>query len=185
MNDGFRVEGSIRIPLKKKREKRFQDKRFSPKKLSCDGDHSRRHMKGSSLELELQTQAQAGRELEDRARAIERIRNRSHTRDTAIDLERFVQTNRALVVEDIEPVNLEAQLPILTEDDRIVGVQVEVVGGRRASVTDAVNRVREASDGGRHRRNDGRTANYAKTFVVAVDRVRNQLVERDTALRAE
>ncbi len=101
MNDGFRVEGSIRIPLKKKREKRFQDKRFSPKKLSCDGDHSRRHMKGSSLELELQTQAQAGRELEDRARAIERIRNRSHTRDTAIDLERFVQTNRALVVEDI------------------------------------------------------------------------------------
>ena len=133
--------------------------------------------KTSVLELELHTESKRRRELEDRSSAVERIRNRRDTRGTAVDQERLILFDSALVIENVEPIELQAELLILTQRNRVVSTQVQVVGRRRAVA--AGERV------------DCRAARYAteawntEAFVVTIDRVRNQSVERNTRLRTE
>jgi hypothetical protein len=62
------------------------------------------------LELELHTEPKRRRELEDCSSAVERIRNRRDTRGTAVDQEGVVFANSALVVENVEPIELQAEL---------------------------------------------------------------------------
>src|SRR6185295_17209935 len=123
----------------------------------------------SRLELELHTQPQRRRELENSSGAVERIREAicrdvRHTRDTTVDGERLIQTNCALVVENVEPVNLETKFTLLTELDRVISVHVQIESGRSAVGSDAVDDIREArlcrSDG----RHDGRTTRNAEAF---------------------
>src|SRR5262245_50527949 len=89
-------------------------------------------VEATSLELELHAEAQRRRELEDRARAVERIVHRRNTRRATVDLERRVLADRALEIERVEPIQLQTQLTILTHLNRVVCTQVQVVGGRRA-----------------------------------------------------
>src|SRR5213078_3048339 len=56
---------------------------------------------------------------------------------------------------------------------------------RCAVRTDALNNVREPSLNGSDGRNNGRATLDRETFVVSINRVRNQLVERRTGLHVE
>jgi len=115
----------------------------------------RGHKKFKFLELELHTETNRRRELEDCASAVERIRNRSDTRRTAIDEERVVLFDSALAVEDVEPVDLQPELFAFTDRDRIVGAEVQVVDRGRAIA--ARNRI------------DGRTARIADKAEVRAE----------------
>lgn len=127
----------------------------------------------SSLELELNAHANRGRELEDQSlsKVLVRKLNTLGSRDSAIDSERLVLRDGTLCVGYVEPVKLETQLTIFTKMNRIVGTEVEVIGGRRAVA--AGHRV------------DGCTAWIFEALVVAIDGVRRQGIERPAGLCAE
>ncbi len=133
--------------------------------------------KCKSLELELHTETKCRRELEDRSSTPERIRNRRNARSTAVDKERLVLPDSFLVVENVEPVNLQTKLFTFTNGDRVVSAEIQVPGPRCATV--ARNGI------------DCRAARYAteardtEAFVVTIERVRNQRVERNTRLCTE
>src|SRR6185295_9207246 len=78
-----------------------------------------------------------------------------------------------------------AQFLLFTELNRIVNTEVQVHRRWRAARADAVDDVRESGLRSSHRRHDGRAALYREPFVIAIDRVRNQLVERRTRLNIE
>src|SRR6185295_3153421 len=78
-----------------------------------------------------------------------------------------------------------AQFLLFTELNRIVNTEVQVHRRWRAARADAFDDVRESGLRSSHRRNDGRATLYLEPFVVAIDRVRNQLVERRTRLHVE
>ncbi len=100
-----------------------------------------------------------------------------NTRGTAVDQEGFIFSDCALVIENVEPVELQTELLILTQRNRVVSTEIQVVGGRRAIAAG--------------KRVDCRAAWYAteawntEAFVVTIERVRNQSVERNTRLRTE
>ena len=87
------------------------------------------------LELEFHTETKRRRELEDRSSAVERIRNGGNAWRTAVDQEGVVLFDSTLVVENVEPIELQAELFILTQRDRVVSAEVQVVGRRRAVPT--------------------------------------------------
>ena len=120
------------------------------------------------LKLKLDPQTQRRRILEDRALPVERIGelNRSGPGDPTVSSQGFVLSDRALLVSDVEPVKLNTQLPTLTQFDRIVGAEIQVVSrGRPSSPSKRIN---------------GCSSRNVKTFVVAVYRMRNQGAERYT-----
>src|SRR6185295_12606253 len=109
-------------------------------------------------------------------------RNSRHTR---IDGEGVVQSHGALAIEYVEPIASQTQLFTFTNLNRIVNTQVEIHCRRSAVGTDALDSVGESSLSSRHRRNDCGSTLYAKALVIAIDRMRNQHVERHTGLRIE
>jgi hypothetical protein len=86
----------------------------------------------SVLELEFHTESKRRRELEDQSSAVERIRNRRNTRRTAVDQECVVLFDSALVVKNIEPIELQTELFILAHRDGVIRAEIQVVGRRRA-----------------------------------------------------
>src|SRR4029077_11339657 len=84
-------------------------------------------------ELKLDPYTQRRRKLKARSLAVERIRklDKVSARNAAVSSQRLVQCHGALAVEDIEPINLNPQLPILTKFDRVGGAQIQVIGCRR------------------------------------------------------
>src|ERR1051325_550674 len=142
-----------------------------PTNLSRRGPAWGPRAKAASLELELDAEAQGRRELEDCARAEERVIDRRDARRAGVNLERRVLTDGPLRVRHVEPVELEPQLAVLTDLNRVVGAEVEVPSrGRAVAARQGV---------------DGRAARDGEALVVAVDGGRDQLVERDARLRAE
>ena len=123
-------------------------------------------MEDPVLELEFDAEAHIRRELEDSSGSEEWIVYRRDTGRTTVDLERRILTDCTLNVGYVEPVKLQAQLLVLADSDWVVRTDIEVVSRWRAIA---------ASD-----RVDGRATRYSKTFVVAVDGVRNQLIKRNT-----
>ncbi len=87
------------------------------------------------LELEFHTESKRRRELEDQSSAVERIRNRRNTRSTAVDQECVVLFDSALVVENIEPIELQTELFILAQRDRVISAEIQIVGSRRSVAT--------------------------------------------------
>src|SRR5215218_9686868 len=84
------------------------------------------------LELELHAQTDSRRELEDRAGTPERVRNRRDSRSAAVDQEGVILPDSALVVQNVEPIHLEAELFTFTDCDRVIGAEVQIVSRRRA-----------------------------------------------------
>src|SRR5581483_1032788 len=90
----------------------------------------------------------------------------------------LIQSQSALAVEDVEPVSRQSQFFSFTHLDGVVNTHIKIHRRRRTARTDAVDDVRESSLSGTHGRNDRRTALHRKAFVVSIDRVRNQKLER-------
>src|SRR5215213_6643980 len=137
------------------------------------------------LEGELGAEPERRRSLDQQRRTIEGVLYRRDSCHTAIDREGLVQSYCALAIEDVEPVSSQSQLFTFTNSDRIVNSQVKIHCRRRSATADALNNVGESWLGSRHRRNDCGSADHAEAFVVTVDRMRNQLVERHTGLCVE
>src|SRR5882724_13404001 len=80
---------------------------------------------GKTLELKLDPYTQRRRKLKDRALAIERIwkLDKVSARNAAVSSQRLVLSHGTLAVEDVEPINLNTQLPTFTKFDRVGGAQ--------------------------------------------------------------
>src|SRR5215510_8191356 len=137
------------------------------------------------LEGELGAKPERRRSLDQQRRTPERIQYCGDSCHTAIDREGLVQSDSALAIEDVEPVSSQSQLFSFTNFDRIVNSQVKIHCRRRSVATDALNSVGESRHRSRNSRNDRGSALYCETFVVSIDRMRNQLVERHTGLCVE
>src|SRR5690242_389265 len=137
------------------------------------------------LEGELGAKPERRRSLDQQRRTVERIRYWRNSRHTAIQREGLVQSYCALAIEDVEPVSSQSQLFTFTNSDRIVNSQIEIHRRWRSVGPDALNNVGESRLRSRNGRNDCGSADNAETFVVAIDRMRNQLVERHTGLSVE
>ena len=81
--------------------------------------------------------------------------------------------------------SLEAKFTLLTNLDWVMKAQIQVHGGRRTGGTHAVDEVRERGFDRCHCRNDGRPSLHCERFIIAVDRMRNQLIERSSVLDVE
>ena len=86
--------------------------------------------------------------------------------DAAVDSQRFVLSDRALRVGDVEPIDLNPQLTTFTKLDRIVGAEIQIVSCRGSIAASKWI--------------DCGAAWNVETLVVAVYRMRNQGVERNT-----
>ena len=137
------------------------------------------------LEGELRAEPKRRRSLYQHCRSVEWIEYRINSRRTAVNLEGLIQSHCTLTVEDVEPVSGQPQFALLTNFDWIVHAQIQVHRGRRPALADALDDVRESCLGSSHCRNDGRTALDREPFIVSIDRVRNQLVERRAGLHVE
>ncbi len=105
---------------------------------------------------------------------------RQHQRD----LLGLIQHDRTLCVRHIEPIRRKAELHVLRKLDRVVSTQIKIPGRRR---TIAADRTRDAAvpiDRCQVRNDRGATRNR-KPFVVSIDRMRDQRVERNTGLDVE
>jgi hypothetical protein len=121
-----------------------------------------------SLELELHAQADGRRVLEDQPLAEEWVANVRNARHSAGNEVRYILADCALCIGHVEPIKLEAQFLAFTDRDRIVDAKIQVKS-RRRTVTPG-------------ERVDGRPTGYTETFVVSVNRVRDQRIERNTRL---
>src|SRR5215475_10340935 len=123
------------------------------------------------LEFELGSQADRRRELEDRALAVERVTDIRHASYATGDGESGVLANRALRIGHVEPIEREAQFLALLDRNGVIGAEVQVIGYRRSiTARDRVDRC---------------AARQAEAFIVAVDQIRNQLIERNARLGAK
>lgn len=96
---------------------------------------------------------------------VEGIRelDRGGSWDAAVDSKRFVLSDCTLVVEDVEPIKLNPQLTNLPELNRVVGAEIQIVScGRAISPSKRIN---------------SRAAGNVQTFVVAVQRMRDQEID--------
>src|SRR5215213_109971 len=137
------------------------------------------------LEGELGAEPERRRSLDQQRRTIEGVLYRRDSCHTAIDREGLVQSYCALAIEDVEPVSTQSQLFTFTNSDRIVNSQVKIHCRGRSVGTNALNNVGESRLGSRDSRNDCGSTLNGETFVVSIDRMRNQLVERHTGLSVE
>src|SRR6185369_4972917 len=115
---------------------------------------------------------------------IERIRNIRSTGDTRGHQERLIHRYRTLGVGNVEPFGRKPQFLRLGELDRIIKSEVEVPSRRTPIVADRTADAAVSVDQGKIG-NNGRTSRKAKSLIVSVDRMRYQLVERNTRLNVE
>src|SRR5262249_42763581 len=122
---------------------------------------------------ELRSKPPGGWELEYSARAEVRIQEarRRCARDTAAESHGLILLNRALRIGHVEPIHLQPQFFVFTHFDWVVSAEIQLEGARTGRASG--NRI------------DRRAARHAETFVLAVNRVWNQRVERDTGLCIE
>src|SRR5260370_31311750 len=141
--------------------------------------------KAIGLEGELGAKPERRRRLDQQRRSPEGIDHWRQRRHAAINRPSLIQRHSALAIEDVEPIATDAQFPLLSQLDRVIGAQIKVHCRRRTVGPDAVDDVRESRLSGRDRWNNGRAALHLEPFLVSAERVRFELVERRAGLHVE
>src|SRR6266851_2593475 len=120
---GWDLEGvNVKFPIiksKKKSGRGANSLRLSPR--SMDIAH---WAKAIGLEGQLGAKPERRRRLDQQRCSPEGIDHWRHRRHAAINRPSLIQRNSALAVEDVEPIGTEAQFPLLSKLDRVIGAQI-------------------------------------------------------------